>query len=120
MKINYKQLFALLIPLFILHSCAVQKAAAPTNTSVEIPKIVQPVSNIEVPVTADLKSYFVQAENSVPNKYSDNQQPCQGLRYAYTFTRTPFTVTGSSNVFNLKFTGSYGFTAAYCAKCSTL
>ncbi len=93
---------------------------APANTGADVPKIVQPISNVEVPVTVDLKTYFVQAENSVPNKYSDNQQPCEGLRYNYTFTRTPFIITGSNNVVNLKFTGSYGFTASYCAKCSSL
>ncbi len=93
---------------------------APANADADIPAIVQPVSNVEVPVTVDLKTYFVQAENSVPNKYSDNQQPCEGLRYQYTFTRTPFAITGSNNVVNLKFTGSYGFTASYCAKCATL
>jgi len=93
---------------------------APANTAADIPKIVQPVSNVEVPVTVDLKSYIIQAENSVPTKYADNQQPCEGLRYAYTFTRTPFAITGSNNVVNLKFTGSYGFNASYCAKCSSL
>ncbi|MBW4889389.1 DUF4403 family protein [Mucilaginibacter sp. HMF5004] len=80
----------------------------------------QPVSNIEIPVSAELKSYFVQAENSVPVKFSDNQQPCQGLRYEYTFTRSPFNITGSNNVVNLKFMGNYGFIASYCAKCGTL
>ncbi len=104
----------------ILFSCATLRPPAPTNTGAVIPNIVQPVSNIEVPVTADLKSYITQAENSVPNKYSDNQQPCQGLRYSYTFTRTPFTITGSNNVVNLSFIGGYGFTASYCAKCGTL
>ena len=93
---------------------------APAKTEADIPKLIQPVSNIDVPVTVDLKSYIVQAENSVPTKYSDNQQPCEGLRYFYTFTRTPFTITGSNNVVNLKFVGSYGFNASYCAKCTTL
>jgi len=105
---------------FVLYSCTVLKPSAPGNAGVDIPAIVQPVSNIEVPVSANLESYIVQAENSVPNKYADNQQPCQGLRYAYTFTRTPFTITGSNNVVNLKFTGSYGFSASYCAKCAAL
>ena len=105
---------------FVLYSCTVLKPSAPGNAGVDIPAIVQPVSNIEVSVSANLESYIVQAENSVPNKYADNQQPCQGLRYAYTFTRTPFTITGSNNVVNLKFTGSYGFSASYCAKCAAL
>jgi Domain of unknown function (DUF4403) len=117
---NLKHLITLLVLSCIFYSCKTLKPVAPENNLVNIPKIVQPVSNIEVPVSADLKSYFIQAENSVPNKYSDNEQPCQGLRYAYTFTRTPFTITGSNNVVNLKFTGNYGFTVSYCAKCSDL
>lgn len=108
-----------LLPL-LLYSCTVIKPLAPAKTEADIPKLVQPVSDIDVPVTVDLKSYFVQAENSVPTKYSDNQQPCEGFRYFYTFNRTPFTITGSNNVVNLKFTGSYGFTVSYCAKCSDL
>ncbi|MFI5159837.1 MAG: DUF4403 family protein [Sphingobacteriales bacterium] len=109
-----------LLPILLYSCAAVKPPMAPANTDANIPAIIQPVSNVEVPVTVDLKSYFVQAENSVPNKYSDNQQPCEGLRYQYTFTRTPFSITGSNNVVNLKFTGSYGFTASYCAKCATL
>jgi len=114
-----KALITLLTPLFF-YSCAVVKPSAPADTGADIPKIIQPVSNIEVPVTVDLRSYITQAENSVPTKYSDSQQPCQGLRYVYNFTRTPFTITGSNNVVNLKFTGSYGFNASYCAKCTSL
>src|SRR5471030_3546395 len=120
MKLIPKLFLTVLTLPFVLYSCKTLKPLAPTNTGVDIPKLVQPVSNVEVPVTVDLKSYFVQAENSVPNKYSDKQQACGGLSYAYTFTRTPFAITGSNNVVSLKFTGSYGFTASYCAKCTSL
>lgn len=118
MKFKYWAL-ALVLP-SLLYSCKTLQPLAPSGTAANIPNITQPVSNVEVPITVDLNSYFVQAENSVPNKYSDNQQPCQGLRYNYTFTRTPFNITGTNNVVNLKFIGSYGFTASYCAKCATL
>jgi hypothetical protein len=120
MKHSYSQLFIIFLIPVILYSCAVTRPLAPANTTPDVPNIVQPVSNIEVPVTADLKSYFIQAENSVPTKYADNQQPCEGLRYNYVFSRTPFTIAGSNSVVNLKFIGSYGFTVSYCAKCSTL
>jgi hypothetical protein len=120
MKLKPLQLTVWYLPLLLLCSCAVTKPLAPVKTEVDVPKLVQPLSNIDVPVTVDLKSYIVQAENSVPTKYSDNQQPCEGLRYFYTFTRTPFTITGNNNVVNLKFVGSYGFNASYCAKCSAL
>jgi len=103
-----------------IYSCTVLKPAAPETTAAEIPNIVQPVSTIDVPVTADLKSYFIQAENSVPNKYADKQENCEGLSYAYTFARTPFNITGSDNTLYLSFTGAYGLTASYCAKCANL
>jgi len=120
MKNHKKPLLAIFILPFVLYSCSVTKPLAPAKTEVDIPKLVQPVSNVEVPVTVDLKNYFVQAENAAPTKYADNQQQCEGISYAYTFTRTPFAITGSNNIVNLKFTGSYGFTASYCAKCASL
>jgi hypothetical protein len=110
---------AFILP-FLLYSCTVVKPSAPDVADATIPGIEQPVSNIEVPVSVDLKSYIRQAESSVPNKYAGHQQQCEGLSYSYTFLRTPFTITGSNNVVNLKFMGSYGFTASYCAKCASL
>jgi len=103
-----KHIFPAFVLPFLLYSCATLKPPAPDKTDANIPGIVQPVSNVEVPVSVDLKSYITQAENSVPNKYADHQQQCQGLSYSYTFVRTPFTITGSNNVVNLNFIGSYG------------
>jgi hypothetical protein len=117
MKHSFKPLFVALILPVAFYSCSTLKPLAPEKSDITLPPIVQPVSNIEVPVTVDLKSYFVQAENSVPNKFSGSQQNCEGLSYTYNFTRSPFAITGSNNVVNLKFTGSYGFVASYCAKC---
>ena len=120
MMLKPTQLFTVFLLPILLYSCATTKPLAPAKATADVPKLVQPVSNIDVPVTVDLKSYFVQAENSVPTKYSENQQPCEGLRYFYTFTRTPFTITGNNNIVNLKFVGSYGFNVSYCAKCSSM
>lgn len=121
MKLKPFLIIALCATVLLVNSCSTTKPLAPNIVQdADIPTLVQPVSNIEVPITVDLKKYFTQAEASVPNKYADNQQPCEGLRYAYTFARTPFTITGSNNVVNLKFTGAYSIAASYCAKCVTL
>jgi len=120
MKSTLNQFVPVLLAALIISSCKTLKPAAPESNAVEIPKLIQPVSTVDIPVAIDIKSYITQAENSVPTKFSDNQQPCNGLRYAYTFTRTPFNITGSNNVVNLKFTGSYGISASYCAKCADL
>ena len=121
MKLNLRLIraAAFMLPLTFV-SCGALKPLPPATADADIPKLVQPVSNIEVPVTIDLKNYFMQAENSVPYKYTGKQDVCEGLSYAYTFTRTPFIITGGTNMVNLKFTGSYGITASYCAKCTTL
>jgi len=116
-RLSYSSAFLLLL---ILSSCGTLKPLAPAAADADIPKLVQPISNIEVPVTVDLKNYFTQAENSAPIKYTGKQDVCEGVSYAYTFTRTPFIITGGTNTVNLKFTGSYGITASYCAKCTTL
>lgn len=120
MKLIFKRLILVIAPSIVLYSCGAVKPLAPLSSTVDIPKIVQPVSNVEVPVTVDLKTYFKQAETSVPNKYADSKQPCEGLRYAFTFSRTPFEIAGNNNVIGLKFTGSYGFNVSYCAKCADL
>lgn len=120
MKLKPSVTYALILLIFTFYSCKTLKPLAPANEESAIPNIVQPVSNVEVPVSVDLKSYIVQAENSVPLKFADKQQACEGLSYAYTFTRTPFTITGSNNVAGLKFTGSYGISASYCAKCAAV
>lgn len=121
MKLKPTRYFAAFVLPLLLYSCAaVKPPPAPSVTEADIPGIVQPVSNIDVPVTVDLKNYIRQAENSVPSKYTDSQQPCEGLRYAYIFTRSPFAISGTNNVVDLSFTGGYGFTASYCAKCTTL
>lgn len=120
MTLNRRHFYTLIIFLSSFCSCKTLKPLAPANEESAIPALVQPVSNVEVPVSVDLKSYIVQAENSVPLKFADKQQACEGLSYAYTFTRTPFTITGSNNVAGLKFIGSYGISASYCAKCSAV
>ncbi|MEP6611870.1 MAG: DUF4403 family protein [Mucilaginibacter sp.] len=121
MKLNPRLIHpAAFLLLLILSSCGSLKPLPPAAADADIPKLVQPISNIEVPVTVDLKNYFVQAENSVPIKYIGKQEVCEGVSYTYTFTRTPFIITGGTNTVNLKFTGSYGITASYCAKCTTV
>lgn len=121
MKTKLRLLFAVCVLSAISNSCSTSKLLPPAVVAdVDIPKLVQPVSNIEVPITVDLRKSIAQAEASVPLTFTDNQQPCEGLRYAYTFTRSPFNISGKSNVVNLKFTGSYGISASYCAKCANL
>lgn len=100
------------------YSCRTIKPEAPSLPDIDIPTVQQPKSEIDIPITAELKNYFRQAETSVPNEYSDSQEPCQGLRYKYMFRRSPFNISGSGNRINLSFQGEYWIDLTYCAKCA--
>jgi hypothetical protein len=116
MKLTLSRLIFIFPALFLLHSCGTVKPLAPAVNTADVPKIVQPTSNIEIPVTIELKKYFLQAENAVPSVYSDSKKQVEGLSYTYTFKRTPFAITGSDNTVSMKLIGSYGISASYCAK----
>jgi len=115
---NRLSFFALIvISTFVYSSCAFIKPNSPTVPESKIPKIPQPISVVDIPITANLESYFRQAEGAVPTQYSGNENPCQGVRYSYLFQRSPFTITGTGNTLNLSFIGMYQLSGAYCAKC---
>lgn len=110
---------ALCLSMFIF-SCRTIRPTTPALPDHPIPGVIQPVSNIDIPVKADLKSYIKQAETSVPNQFSGSNQPCEGLRYAFYLNRSPFEITGHANSVNLNFIAGYGIDITYCAKCANI
>lgn len=117
MKKGTAILFYATFVLAMLNSCRVIKPEAPSLPSNDVPSAQQPKSEIDIPISAELGSYIQQAETSVPNEYSGNEQPCQGLRYAFMFRRSPFNINGSGNNVDLGFQGQYWIDLTYCAKC---
>ncbi len=92
-------------------------AERPDVSAIEIPRMPQPATHFDVPISVDLKKYFLQAESSVPNEFSDKQSPCEGLRYTYKFKRSPFNIKGSGNKVTFAFQGQYMIDLTYCATC---
>lgn len=117
MKTKIRNSIIAVVCLTSFYSCRVIRPDLPSLPDVDIPAAQQPKSDIDVPITAELVNYFRQAETSVPNVYSDNQQPCQGFRYSYLLKRLPFNISGSGNKVNLSFQGEYSIDLTFCATC---
>lgn len=106
------------ICIFTICSCRTIKPEAPEVSTVPVPAIPKQISDIDIPITIDLKPYLTQAETSTPLEFKGENFPCEGIRYSYLFQRSPFDFTGTGNTINLKFEGRYKFNGAYCAKCA--
>ena len=102
----------------LLTSCAIQKKSALTPALTYKDFSVQPTSVVNIPVTLDLSQFYKEAEASISKTYSGKEEPCQGLRYSYQFTRTPIQFNGESDKINIAFRGAYKMNMAYCAACA--
>jgi len=102
----------------LLTSCAIQKKSAVTPALTYQDFSVQPVSVVNIPVTVDLSQFYKEAEASVSKTYSGHDEPCQGLRYSYDFTRSPIQFNGESDKINIAFRGTYKMNMSYCAACA--
>lgn len=102
----------------LLTSCAIQKKSAVSSELTYQDFSEQPVSVVNIPVTVDLSQFYKEAEASVSKTYSGQDEPCQGLRYSYDFTRSPIQFNGESDKINIAFRGTYKMNMSYCAACA--
>lgn len=104
--------------IFLLSSCLIQKTptATPALTFKDFSE--QPVSVVNIPVTVDLSRFYKEAEQSIPKTYAGKDDPCQGLRYSYLFTRSPIQFNGEGDKINIAFRGAYKMKMSYCAACA--
>jgi len=102
----------------IFGACRTIKPEAPEMSEIDIPRPEQVASDIDIPISIELKNYFKQAENAVSYEYTGKEQPCEGIRYEYYFKRSPFNILGEGNKINLDFQGEYKIDLSYCAKCA--
>jgi hypothetical protein len=77
-----------------------------------------PVSEIDIPITINLKPIFVMAEKQVDTLFTSPNYPngwvqadC-ATRYKYRFRRSPLRISATGTTFNLGFTGYYRITGA--------
>ena len=110
--------FSCLAVIWLLTSCATQKkpAATPALTYKNFSE--QPASLVNIPVTVDLSRLFKAADDSLAKSYAGNEDPCQGLRYSYHFTRSPIQFNGKDDKVHIAFRGSYKMKMSYCTACA--
>lgn len=109
----------------ILTSC---KTISPVTPEIKVGTYtppVQEVSLLSIPVEMEMKSYFNDADKSVPYEFSGSQQQCEDVSYAYKFVRNPIRIKGNPGkadplVVDIEIDGSYSLNLNYCVKCSDL
>lgn len=108
----------LFICFLLLTSCFASKKSGSSNSIIYKDFSNQPVSVVNIPVTVDLSSQFKNAEETLAKSYAGKEEPCEGLRYSYNFTRSPFQFNGIGDKINISFSGSYKMKMFYCAACA--
>jgi hypothetical protein len=58
------------------------------------------------------------AEKSVPAENKGEDNPCEGLRYAFLFRRGPLSFSGKDKFLKLSLNGEYQVSGSYCAQCA--
>ncbi|WP_066401650.1 DUF4403 family protein [Flavisolibacter tropicus] len=77
-----------------------------------------PVSEIDIPISINLKPIFAMAEKQVDTLFTSPNYPNAWVqadcatRYKYRFKRSPFRISATGTTFNLGFTGYYRITGA--------
>ena len=114
---RFSNLFSLAV-IWLLTSCATQKKPTTTPALTYKDFSEQPASVVTIPITVNLSSLFKEADETIAKSYAGNEEPCQGLRYSYNFTRSPIEFNGMGDKINIAFKGSYKMKMSYCATCA--
>ncbi|MDA0943632.1 MAG: DUF4403 family protein [Bacteroidetes bacterium] len=75
------------------------------------------LSQIDVPVSVDLKPYFELANNSIDKHMAGGESPCQGVRYQYRLDRGNLNFVGLNQTLTTSVQVAYGLKGQYCAAC---
>jgi hypothetical protein len=117
----------LIIVIFIfvtsLSSCNIIKPSSPEIELGTYNPPIQDVSMLSIPVEMEMKSYFIDADKSVPYEFKGNEQKCEDVSYAYKFIRNPLKIEGkvsnsTSLEIGIEIEGKYALNLNYCPKCS--
>jgi hypothetical protein len=102
--------------IILLYACKSVKPLSGAIQNQPLPE--QPSSQIHIPVTVDLKQYIKEAEQKVPLTFNGKEDPCEGIRYAYTFNRSPLQFNGKADKIYLSLKGVYQLSVSFCPACA--
>jgi hypothetical protein len=106
-----------LVFLFVLlYACSSVKPVSGTIQNQPLSE--QPASQINIPVTVDLKQYLKEVEQKVPLTLNGKEDPCEGIRYNYTFNRSPLQFNGNGDKIHLSIKGAYQLSMSFCPACA--
>ena len=108
------------IIIFIFTSCKTINISPPESEDIEIPRIQQPLSNLNLPISIDLTPYLKDTEKSIPKKFNGKEENCSGVSYTYRFERNPILFEGKGPYMTYEVIGKYALNLNYCPECTHL
>ena len=106
--------------ILLLAGCGQIKPVAPEVMITKPGPGKQVASVINIPIQVELKSYFGEADKSVPNTFEGKEENCEGTSYAYVFKREPISFTGKGSDLQFDIDGKYALRMNYCPQCTDM
>lgn len=103
-----------------LASCKSLDIEKPDTVLTVIPKVIHENSTLNIPIEIDLKPYFKEIDNSIPDTIIGNEQVCDGVSYDYFVLRNPIKFSGQNNQLNFLVNSKYQLKLNYCPECTYL
>ena len=114
-----KSLYFIIIVL-ILVSCKTIEPAIPDFTMTSPKKIEPVISRMNVDVEVDMNKLFKEAEKTTPKTFKGKSTNCEGMSYAYVFTRKPIAFATKASRLETTISGGFSLDLNYCPLCITL
>ena len=114
-----KSLYFIIVVL-ISASCKTIEPAIPDFTMASPKKIEPVISRMNVEVEVDMNKLFKEAEKTTPKTFKGQSTNCEGMSYAYVFTRRPIAFATNARQLETTISGGFSLDLNYCPLCITL
>lgn len=112
--------FTIVIFLTLVTGCSTIKVEEPEVVLDEVPKIIQPTSQLSIPVSINLKPYLREVEKAIPKKFVGEENVCEGVSYSYVVNRFPIQFMGNGTSMSYDVQCEYSLKLNYCSSCHYL
>lgn len=117
---HIKQIGFLVFFVAILFSCKSLDIEKPDTVISPVPKVIYENSTLNIPIEIDLKPYYDEIDQSIPDTIIGSEQVCDGISYDYFVLRNPIKFSGENNHLNFAVNSKYRLKLNYCPECTFL
>lgn len=105
---------------FLFVACKTIEVTSPVFRSIPVPALNNEVSILSIPIQINLASYLKEVEAELPLSFSGNEEQCEGISFAYRFSRNPIVFGFKKDAISYSVEGKFDLKLNYCPKCHYL